>query len=87
MNPLKFLPLAWQLGVYLVALGVVAGGIGAAIAGFIHHERRIGWDGALAQVARQDAHAKAIAIQAAQDVDECERNGGSFDVSSGDCSK
>lgn len=85
MKLLSFLPLGWQIGIYLAVAAAVVGGVGTAVGAFVQHERRIGWDGALAEVAKQDAHAKAIATQAAQDVDDCERGGGSFDVSSGEC--
>lgn len=87
MNLLKFLPLGWQLGIYAVVIGAIIAGGSVAIGSFIHHERMIGWNGALAQVAKRDAHAKAIADQAGRDVDECERGGGEYDVSTGDCIK
>lgn len=85
MNPLAMLPLAWRLGIYAIGAGVILATVGGVYLAWQTHERRIGWDGALAKVAAQDLHAKAIATKAAQDVDTCERNGGSFDVSTGDC--
>lgn len=87
MNPLKLLPLTWQLAIYATVAVAVVGSVSLAVGTFIHHERRIGWDGALAQVAKQDAHAKVIADQATADVDACESNGGDFDVSTGECAK
>lgn len=87
MSFLRLLPLGWQIGIYaaIIAAAIAAGG--AALGVFVHHERLIGWNGALAQVAKQDAHAMAIAGAVARDVTECEQAGGSFDVSMGDCAK
>lgn len=69
-----------------LAASVIGGG-SAAYFGWRYHERMIGYRSALDKVAEQDAHARAIATKASQDVDTCERNGGDFDVSTGDCSK
>jgi uncharacterized iron-regulated membrane protein len=71
---------------YLVGGLALAGTLGAGYVAWRHHERMIGYQAALADVARQDAHAKAIADQAMRDISECEAGGGSFDVSTGNCS-
>jgi hypothetical protein len=72
---------------YLLGGAAVLAGLGGAYLAWRHHERLIGYQSALDQVAKQDAHAKAIAGQAQADVDACERGGGSFDVSTGDCTR
>lgn len=85
----KFFP-----GLSLVKLGIyvfiVLGGITAVTAtyfGWRHHQRMIGWNNAIEYVKQKNAQAKQAADQVVGDVDRCETDGGSWNVSTGKCDR
>lgn len=83
-----FLPSASKLIVYAVLAAVYAGVVGAglvAYAGWVHHQRMIGWHGAVEAVAKQDAKAVAAATAAKNHADACDDSGGTWNVSTGKC--
>lgn len=83
-----FLPKASGLITYAVLgaiyLGIVGAGL-AAYAGWVHHQRMIGWHGAVEAVAKQDAKAVSAAKAAKTRSDACDDSGGNWNVSTGKC--
>jgi hypothetical protein len=77
----RLLPIAIQIGIAAGAFAIV---MGAATGVYFHIEGK-GYDRAIAEVAEQNAQAKALVKRATKKVDDCEANGGAWDVTVGRC--
>lgn len=83
-----FLPNAGKMIVYAVLGAVYLGIAGAALATYaawVHHQRMIGWHGAIEAVAKQDQKAVGAATVAKNRADACDDGGGNWNVSTGKC--
>lgn len=78
---LRALPLLWQIAVWAALFSVIAGTYGL----WHHSVRQAGYDSAIADVAQQNAAAKALVKRATTKVDDCEAHGGTWDVTVGRC--
>jgi hypothetical protein len=76
-----------RLILYLVGSLAIAGGLTAGYLGWRTHERNIGWNGALAAVAAQNAQARQAVANVNATIDKCEAEGGGWNVSTGTCDR
>jgi hypothetical protein len=68
----------------VVIIGVITWGW-IAFDNFKEDQQRIGWDGAIAAVSKQNAIAAKAAVKVQLSVDQCFDRGGDWDVTTGTC--
>ena len=76
-----------KLGIYAAMIVAVLGTATAIYFSWQHKQRMIGWNGAIEWVKQQNAAAKRTADNAVAQLDACEANGGTWNVSTGKCDR
>lgn len=81
--------IAWLRGAGLIwklaSAGALVAGLVVVYFSWRQHQRMIGYEAALVDVAKQDARARAAADNVLADIDACEQSGGVWNVSIGKC--
>lgn len=83
----RALPLLIRFAIYAGAVVAVLGTMTAGYFGWRHHQRVIGYQRALEDIAKVNAAAKVEAGKVLDRIDRCEADGGFWNVSTGTCDR
>lgn len=83
----RAVPLLWKLGIAAGLAAALIGSLTVAYFGWRHQQRMLGYERALSEISDQNARASKVAAEALSKIDRCEAEGGSFDITTGDCDR